>query len=93
MMDQLVSRFGEQLIEALEIGRAATLKKPEKEIHLVYVAGMGGSGIGANFVAEFVRDECSVPYLVGKGYDIPAYINDHTCAIVSSYSGKHRGDP
>jgi len=55
--------------------------------HKVYVAGLGGSGIGANFVAGFIRDECKVPYLIGKGYQIPNYVDENTLAIASSYSG------
>lgn len=87
MMDQLIAKFPDQLIEALEIGSRATIQSHDHPIHKVYVAGLGGSGIGANFVTEFVRDECPVPYLVGKGYHIPAFVDENTLAIASSYSG------
>lgn len=87
MMDQLVQRFPAQLVEALEIGRNAKITPSKEPIHKVYVAGLGGSGIGANFVGEFVRAECPVPYLVGKGYHVPNYIDKNTLAIASSYSG------
>lgn len=86
-MDQLIARFPEQLKEALEIGAQAEIRPHSHDINKVYVAGLGGSGIGANFVAEFVRDEAKIPYLVGKGYHIPAFIDAYTLAIVSSYSG------
>jgi glucose/mannose-6-phosphate isomerase len=87
MMDQLIERFPAQLIEALEIGEAAKINKHSEPIHNIYVAGLGGSGIGANFVAEFVAEELSVPYLIGKGYDNPAFISKNTLYIASSYSG------
>jgi len=86
MMDQLISQFPEQLKEAIAIGEAATINKKDG-INNVYVAGMGGSGIGANFVASFIREESKIPYLVGKGYDVPNYIDENTLAIASSYSG------
>ncbi len=86
-MDKLIERFPAQLIEALEIGEAASISAAENEINKVYVAGLGGSGIGANFVASFVRDECPIPYNVGKGYTIPKYVDKNTLAIASSYSG------
>ncbi len=86
-MDKMIYRFSAQLREAIEIGKSISISKNEHAIHNVYVAGMGGSGIGGNFVAEFVRDECPVPYLVGKGYDVPQYINENTLALISSYSG------
>ncbi|MBK8701990.1 MAG: bifunctional phosphoglucose/phosphomannose isomerase [Saprospiraceae bacterium] len=87
MMDQLIEKFPAQLAEALEIGEAANLTPHTESINKVYVAGMGGSGIGANFVEEFIVDECRIPYLIGKGYDNPAFIDKNTLYIASSYSG------
>ena len=87
MMDQLIEKFPAQLVEALEIGEAATINPHTEEINKVFVAGLGGSGIGANFVASFVRDECSIPYTVGKSYTIPKFVDKNTLAIASSYSG------
>ncbi|MBP7272386.1 MAG: bifunctional phosphoglucose/phosphomannose isomerase [Saprospiraceae bacterium] len=87
MMDTLVARYAEQLREALQIGAAATIRKHTSPIRNIYVSGLGGSGIGANFVAEFIKDECKLPFQVGKCYDIPKYINKHTLVMVSSYSG------
>ena len=86
-MDQLIERFPAQLVEAMEIGENATILPYDQEISLVYVAGLGGSGIGGDFVADLIRDECKIPYLVGKSYSVPAYINENTLAIISSYSG------
>lgn len=87
MMDQLVARFTEQLKEALEIGRAANITKPETPFKNVFVSGLGGSGIGGNFAYEFVRDELKIPFVVSKSYDIPAFVGPGTLAIASSYSG------
>lgn len=87
MMNQLIARFPAQLKEALEIGRAAKINAPEHEIRNIYVAGLGGSGIGADFVHEFVKNECTVPFTIGKGYQIPASVGKNTLAICSSYSG------
>ncbi|MEN9610192.1 MAG: bifunctional phosphoglucose/phosphomannose isomerase [Bacteroidota bacterium] len=86
-MIELVERFPAQLTESLEIGRKATIRQHTSPIRNVYVSGLGGSGIGANFVAEFTRDALKVPFQVGKGYTIPASINKFTLVIVSSYSG------
>jgi glucose/mannose-6-phosphate isomerase len=86
-MIELVERFPAQLTEALEIGRNATLNKHTTAIRNVFVSGLGGSGIGANFTYEFVREELKVPFTVSKGYDIPKWVGKNTLAIVSSYSG------
>jgi glucose/mannose-6-phosphate isomerase len=87
MMDTLIERFPAQLKEALEIGISATINAHTETINNVYVAGLGGSGIGGNFTQGFIRKECKVPFTVGKGYDIPAWIDKNTLTIISSYSG------
>jgi len=86
-MDQLIERFPSQLAEAMEIGENAMILPYDQEINLVYVAGMGGSGIGGNFVSDLIKDECKVPYIIGKSYTVPAYLDENSLAIISSYSG------
>lgn len=86
-MIDLVERLPEQLTEALEIGSNANITKHTSPIRNVYVSGLGGSGIGANYAYEFVANELKVPFNVGKGYSIPKSVNKFTLAIVSSYSG------
>ncbi len=87
MMDSLIQEFPKQLLEAIEIGKNATINAHQFPIYKAYVAGLGGSGIGANFVQEWIKEEASIPYLVGKGYTIPGYIDRNTLFIASSYSG------
>jgi len=86
-MDEMIEKFMDQLREAMDIGRKAQVTTPMNTINKIFVAGLGGSGIGANFVASFVYDQCPVPYLGGKGYNIPAYIDQNTLFVASSYSG------
>lgn len=87
MMNQLIEKFPAQLTEAMEIGENATILPYDQEINLVYVAGVGGSGIGGEFVKDLIKNECKIPYLVGKSYSVPAFLNENTLAIISSYSG------
>lgn len=86
-MDKLIALFPAQLREALEIGKQATLRQPDRAIYKSLAAGMGGSGIGANFVAEWIAGESPLPYASNKGYQLPAYVDAHTLGICSSYSG------
>ena len=86
-MHELVERFPASLVEALEIGSKAVINKPKGTIRNVFISGLGGSGIGGNYVQEFIRDEIKIPYVVGKGYDIPKWVGKNTLAIASSYSG------
>ena len=72
-MDQLIDSFPQQIKDALEISRTLDLSPGKEEIHEVVIAGMGGSGIGGDFVQQIVSDECLVPVFVIKGYDLPVF--------------------
>lgn len=87
MMDKLIERFPDQIDEALQIVDQISLKQKGREISHIHVAGLGGSGIGADFAAGFITKECRLPFTVSKGYDLPASVGPHTLAIASSYSG------
>lgn len=86
-MKELVESFPIQLKEALEIGRNAKLSSATHEIKNVLISGLGGSGIGGTIAAELTASEATVPILVNKDYFLPAYVNQHTLVIISSYSG------
>lgn len=86
-MDKLIATFPNQLREAIKIGEQISLRLPEKPIHNIVVVGLGGSGIGADFAAEFSVAHRSVPMQICKGYTLPAYVNENTLVICSSFSG------
>jgi glucose/mannose-6-phosphate isomerase len=86
-MIELVEKLPTQMTEAIEIGSKAVFNKHSAPIRSVFVTGMGGSGIGAGFAEQFAASELKVPFKVCKGYHIPKWVNKHTLAIVSSYSG------
>jgi glucose/mannose-6-phosphate isomerase len=86
-MDKMIARFPAQLAEALEIAQKIELKKHNAPYRSVFISGLGGSGIGGGFVQDFVRSTCKLPVVVSKGYHAPTWVNKHTLAICSSYSG------
>lgn len=86
-MDKLILNFSKQLSEALQIGKNAKLTSAKSEIKNVLVSGLGGSGIGANLVAETVAGKIKIPFLINKDYHLPAFVNENTLVIISSYSG------
>jgi len=86
-MKTLVANFSKQLSEAISIGSNAQLTSANNKISNVLICGLGGSGIGGSIVAELVVSNANVPINVTKGYFIPAYVNENTLVIVSSYSG------
>jgi len=86
-MFELIAGFGQQLTEALEIGKKATLTKHTHPITNILVTGLGGSGMGADVVIDLTANTLQVPMAVNKNYVLPAYVNQHTLVIASSYSG------
>lgn len=86
-MEHLINNFPQQLAEAIDIGRKNRINFGGKIFSSVVVSGLGGSGIGGTIAAEVVSDEASAPILVTKDYFLPAFVNENTLVIISSYSG------
>src|SRR5688572_29911530 len=86
-MKTLIENFSNQLREAIEIGQKSEIRNPKTEIRNILITGLGGSGIGGTIVSEVVAAECPVPIAVNKDYFIPAFVNENSLVIVSSYSG------
>ncbi|MCC6600218.1 MAG: bifunctional phosphoglucose/phosphomannose isomerase [Crocinitomicaceae bacterium] len=86
-MKELVEAFPQHLRAALEIGRLASLTTSAAKIENVVISGLGGSGIGGKIVSQLIAAHCPVPVLCNNDYVLPSFVNKHTLAIISSYSG------
>lgn len=86
-MKKLISEFTSQLKDALSIGENSTFNKTNKKFSNIVITGLGGSGIGGKIVAQLVQDEIKVPIAINNGYHLPAFVNENTLVIVSSFSG------
>jgi len=82
-----IGLLSEQIKDTMK--QAESLKFPPayKKIDRVVVNGMGGSNLGARIVASVFKDEAKVPILIEPGYLVPAYVDQNTLYIISSYSG------
>jgi len=69
--------------------QAQSLDLPQsyKNINKIIILGMGGSAIGGDLLASLVVNECRVPISVHRSYTPPAFVDDDTLVIASSYSG------
>lgn len=76
-----------QVAEAWRLAGEATVPKSYKDAQAVLVLGMGGSAIGGDLGRTFATDRASVPILVSRDYDLPAWVGPKTLVIASSYSG------
>jgi len=57
------------------------------DIDKVVVLGMGGSAIGGSLLRNFVSRLTKPVVFVTRDYDLPAFIDERTLVIASSYSG------
>lgn len=86
-MDDLIQGFTAQLTRAIEIGEGAKIGKNKFPIRNVLISGLGGSGIGGTILSNVLRDDVAMPIIVNKEYQIPAFVNENSLVIISSYSG------
>ncbi len=86
-MKKLVLDFPIQLHEAIIIGKNHRFIAHPKEFNNVVVTGLGGSGIGASIVQNYVFDKLKIPFTVNKDYSLPSFVSRKTLVIVCSYSG------
>jgi glucose/mannose-6-phosphate isomerase len=56
-------------------------------VNKVVVLGMGGSAIGGDLVRSLVQSESKIPVIVHRDYGLPAFVDEKTLVIASSYSG------
>ncbi len=86
-MKQLVQAFPTQLKESIIIGQSYRFQTAKRSFNNVVLTGLGGSGIGGSIVQNYVSDKMKIPFLVNKDYFLPAFVNQDSLVIVSSYSG------
>lgn len=53
----------------------------------IIVTGMGGSAIGGELLKDWAKDKIQVPIEINREYHLPAYANEKTLVLVTSYSG------
>lgn len=85
-MRELTERFPAQITEALVIAQNSTIR-PVKGIKNIVISGLGGSGIGATIVSNWIIDSCKFPVYINKGYFLPAFVKKNSLVICCSYSG------
>ncbi len=86
-MKKLIAEFPQNIVGALKIASDMKFTKPRNEIRNVVICGMGGSGIGGRLVAEWLEMEIQIPITFVQDYDLPAFVNEFSLLVGSSYSG------
>lgn len=86
MLDHLHG-FPEQCQKAWEKVLKFELPPEYTKISNVVIVGMGGSAIGGDIVRRLALTESKVPVWVHRDYGLPAFVDESTLVIASSYSG------
>jgi glucose/mannose-6-phosphate isomerase len=82
-----IKELSEQCRQAWQAVTDIPLPAAYKEIDKVVILGMGGSAIGGDLVKSLVQAEAKIPVIVHRDYGLPAYVDEKTLLIGSSYSG------
>ncbi|MEX0771595.1 MAG: bifunctional phosphoglucose/phosphomannose isomerase [Balneolales bacterium] len=86
-MYKLMHNFPQQWNDAEALTLDLKLSKHTKSFANICILGMGASAIGGDLIASYAHDNCPLPIQVNRNYDLPAWVNESTLVIVSSYSG------
>lgn len=84
--------FWEAYIRWAEASRRALSQPIElparREIRLIVLAGMGGSGTACSVIADWLRPNSNLPVIVVKDFHLPRCVNQHSLVMVVSLSGE-----
>lgn len=87
-MELLLSRFSEQVDDAVRIGEAFQVPRSLKGVFdQVIFVGMGGSAIGGDVIRSLAGASAPFPISISRQYHLPAFVNSKALCIFSSYSG------
>lgn len=82
-----IERLPEQIQDAWDQTTTQNYHQLGRGVDHIIVAGMGGSNLGAEVIKALAKSHLKVPLEIVKDYHLPAYVNDKTLVILSSYSG------
>lgn len=86
-MKELVAGINNQITEAINIGQEIKFTSSSNSINKILCCGLGGSGIGGVIISQLLKDELKVPFVCVNDYNVPAFVDNNTLIIASSYSG------
>jgi glucose/mannose-6-phosphate isomerase len=86
-MFDVLAGFSSQLEEAYGIGTAIVPPEELKSVNRIIITGLGGSAIGGDLLRSYLQYEIKLPVFVNRNYFLPAFAEEDTLVIVSSYSG------
>jgi glucose/mannose-6-phosphate isomerase len=74
--------------EAWKSAAAFELPEDYRDVNKVVILGMGGSAIGGDLLSGYVTGEATVPIILQRDFNLPAFVDEKTLVIASSCSGE-----
>lgn len=82
-----IEAFPKQCLHAWDEASKIKVPKDYSNINKIVMSGMGGSGLGARIIESVFSDQLKYPLVRVNNYDLPAFVDQNTLVICSSYSG------
>ncbi len=86
-MLETIEQLASQCQQVWEVAQNIEVPNEYQEIDQVVVAGMGGSALGTHVIQSVYKDQLKAPVVIVPDYTLPAFVNEKTLVIGSSYSG------
>lgn len=86
-MLELIYHLPDNCEEAIKIARDSIRGLRFHNIVNVVVTGLGGSAIGGDLIRMISQARSVIPIVVNRDYTLPAFVDEKTLVIASSYSG------
>lgn len=82
-----VEQLPDQIEHAWTTLHAMKVPSEYSKVSRIVVSGMGGSALGAHVIKTLFKDTLKQPLEVVNHYQLPAYVDQDTLVVLSSYSG------
>lgn len=79
--------FAAQCKQIWEDAKKITFPAQYQSLENILVCGMGGSAYGGYIISALFKDTLKIPLLSNNDYTLPAFANENTLVLLSSYSG------
>jgi glucose/mannose-6-phosphate isomerase len=77
----------DQIKTTFDLGLNLKLPEDYRQVQNIVITAMGGSRFPQFIIQELFKEEIKAPLLLNNEYRIPAFVNEKTLWIASSYSG------
>jgi glucose/mannose-6-phosphate isomerase len=82
-----VLNMPQHFLDAAQRAQSVVADLKINKIRNIVVCGMGGSAISGDVVRNLAANHLPVPFMVCRSYNLPSFVDHHTLALISSYSG------